>query len=322
MSVGRGLVGDGHLVIEVHLARFKVGRREVPVLNAFIYHVVAVVPCLRHQHADVVFRACLISRPCVCLGVAQLAEIEPRRFAVIFGDRRAVADLIEIEHIEQATPAVRVVVVFQNACVLAPVGLIAYVDDKRVVGMIVSRVIAGSGFQRDSLARSRYAVGWRAHFCSAEIERVAAADGRIAHADRAVWMETVKNVDFAGLHIFINADRTTIIMRIMKHFRVYHARIESAAVDGEIAVLQSVCIAQISPSVPRSFLISAGINVGAAGTLDISVVYQNGGAGSALDGGKMHSSAVDVAAVHLKIAAVLNRDAASLKLQAQISGIR
>ena len=36
----------------------------------------------------------------------------------------------------------------------------------------------------------------------------------------------------------------------------------------------------------------------------------------------MRSSAVDVAAVQLKIAAVLNRDSASLKLQAQISGIR
>ena len=282
---------------------------------------VTVVPCLGHKHADVVFRACLISRPCVCLGVAQFAEIEPRRFAVIFGDRRAFADLIEIEHIEQATPAVRVVVVFQNACVLAPVGLIAYVYDKPVVGMIVCRVIAGSGFQRDSLARSGYAVGCRGHFCSAEIERVAAADGRIAHVAIAVWIETVKNGDFAGLHILINADRTTIIMRIMKHFRVYNARVESAAVDGELAVLQSVCIAQLSPSVPRPSLISAGINVGAAGTLDISVVYQNGGAGSALDGGKMRSSAVDVAAVQLKIAAVLNRDAASLKLQSRISGI-
>ena len=166
MSVCRGLVGDGHLVIEVHLAGFKVRRREVPVLNTLVYRVITVVPCLRHKHADIVFRACLISRPCVCLGVAQVAEIEPRRFAVIFGNRRAFADLIEIEHIEQATPAVRVVIVFQNARVLAPVGLIAYIDYKRVVGMIVRRVIAGSGFQRDSLARSRCAVGWHAHFCS------------------------------------------------------------------------------------------------------------------------------------------------------------
>ena len=166
MSVCRGLVGDGHLVIEVYLARFKVRRREVPVLNTLICRVVTVVPCLRHKHAYVVFRACLISRPCVCLGVAQVAEIEPRLFAVIFGNGRAFADLIEIEHIEQATPAVRVVIVFQNACVLAPVGLIAYVYDKRVVGMIVRRVIAGSGFQRDSLALSGYAVGWHAHFCS------------------------------------------------------------------------------------------------------------------------------------------------------------
>ena len=107
----------------------------------------------------------------------------------------------------------------------------------------------------------------------------------------------------------------------MNHFCVYDACVESAAVDGEVAVLQSVCLAKRSPSFPRSSLISAGINVGAAGTLDISVVDQNGGAGSALDGGKMRSSAVDVAAVQLKIAAVLNRDAASLKLQARISEI-
>ena len=166
MSVCRGLVGDGHIVIKFHLTGFKVGCREVPVLNALVYRVVTVVPCLRHQHADIVFRTDFISRPCVCLGVAQVAEIEPRLFAEIFGDRRAFADLIEIEHIEQATPAVRVVIVFQNACVLAPVGLIAYVDYKRVVGMIVRRVIAGSCPQRDSLARSRYAVGWHAHFCS------------------------------------------------------------------------------------------------------------------------------------------------------------
>ena len=109
----------------------------------------------------------------------------------------------------------------------------------------------------------------------------------------------------------------------MNQFHIYDARVESAAVDGDLAVLQSVCTAQLSPSfLPCSALISAGINVGAAGTLDISVVYQNGGAGSALDGGKMHSSAVDIAAVQLKIAAVLNRDSASLKLQAHISGIR